>query len=225
MTRATRAALAAVLLTLAGQASAQSEPAKADQPAAAPAAKAPDAATQAPAKEQFVYVTLKTSQGDIILELDQAKAPKSVENYLRYVDAKHYDGTIFHRVINGFMVQGGGMTPDMKEKPTGKGVVNEWQNGLKNVRGSVAMARLGGKPDSATAQFFINVADNGFLDNPRDGAGYAVFGKVVAGMDVVDKIKSVPTGNKGGHSDVPVEPVLINAAVRTTADELAKIKK
>lgn len=183
-------------------------------PAPAPA-KEPEKAPPAPAKEQFVYVTLKTNKGDIVLELDSAKAPKSVENFLAYVDSKHYDGTIFHRVISNFMIQGGGFTPDMTQKKTQPGVVNEWKNGLKNVRGSVAMARLGGQPDSGTAQFFINVADNDFLDTPRDGAGYAVFGKVVQGMDVVDKIRAVPTGTKNGMGDVPKDAVVITEARRS----------
>lgn len=170
----------------------------------------------APAKEQLVYVTLKTSKGEIVLELDEAKAPKSVANFLSYVDKKFYDGTIFHRVISSFMIQGGGFTPDMTQKPTGPGVSNEWKNGLKNVRGAVAMARLGGNPDSATAQFFINVVDNGFLDKPQpDGAAYAVFGRVVSGMDVVDKIKVVPTGRKAGMADVPNEAVIITEARRS----------
>ncbi len=189
-------------------------------PAAQPAAKA-----EQPAKEQLVYVTLKTTKGDIVLELNQTKAPKSVENFLKYVDAKHYDGTIFHRVIDNFMIQGGGFTPDMRQKPTSAGVPNEWKNGLKNVRGSIAMARLGNQPDSGTAQFFINVNNNAFLDEPRDGAGYAVFGKVVQGMDVVDQIKAVKTGSKGGMGDVPIEPVVINSAVRTKPEDVAGLKK
>lgn len=158
---------------------------------------------------------LTTSKGDITLELDEKNAPESSKNFAQYVDAGHYDGTIFHRVIDKFMIQGGGFTPDMKQKPTRDGIPNEWRNGLKNARGTVAMARLGGKPDSATAQFFINVVDNGFLDRPQpDGAAYAVFGRVVDGMEIVDKIRSVRTGNKAGHSDVPVEAVLIQKAER-----------
>ncbi len=151
--------------------------------------------------------------GDIVVELDRAKAPKTVENFVQYVQAGHYDGTIFHRVIDGFMIQGGGMTPDMNEKPTRAPIPLESRNGLKNVRGTLAMARTM-VPDSATAQFFINVKDNGFLDqaNSRDGHGYAVFGKVVAGMDVVDKIKAVKTTDKGPHQNVPAEPVLIRKA-------------
>ena len=163
-----------------------------------------------------VIVRLETSKGNIDIELNQEKAPISVANFLQYVDKGHYDNTIFHRVIPNFMIQGGGFDENMTQKPTGKGIKNEWQNGLKNTRGTIAMARLGGQPDSATTQFFINVANNSFLDEPRDGAGYAVFAKVIAGMDVVDAIKAVPTATKGPHGDVPVEPILIRKASRLT---------
>ena len=158
-------------------------------------------------------VKLATSMGDIVIELDAAKAPKSVDNFLKYVQAGHYNGTVFHRVIPNFMIQGGGMTPDMKEKPTRPPIPLEARNGLVNARGTVAMARTM-DPNSATAQFFINVKDNAFLnaEQARDGNGYAVFGKVVAGMDVVDKIRNVPTGNKGMHEDVPTQPVIIKEA-------------
>jgi peptidyl-prolyl cis-trans isomerase A (cyclophilin A) len=158
-------------------------------------------------------VKLATSAGDIVLELDAAKAPKTVDNFLGYLRAGHYNGTVFHRVIPTFMIQGGGMTADMKEKATRAPIALESRNGLSNVRGSVAMARTG-DPNSATSQFFINVADNDRLDaaNARDGNGYAVFGKVVSGMDVVDKIRAVPTGNKGPHNDVPDTPITINKA-------------
>lgn len=153
---------------------------------------------------------LTTTKGDITLELDSEKAPKSAENFAQYVADGHYDGTIFHRVIDGFMIQGGGFTPDMQQASTREGIPNEWQNGLKNKRGTIAMARIGGDPNSGTAQFFINLADNGFLDQAQpDGAAYAVFGKVAEGLDVVDAIRGVATGNKGGHADVPVEPVMI----------------
>ena len=141
-------------------------------------------------------VRLKTSAGDIVIELNTAKAPVTVENFLDYVKNKHYDGTVFHRVMDGFMIQGGGFAVTngkLTEKPAGKGITNESQNGLKNQRGTLAMARTN-DPNSATAQFFINVADNAALDYPN-GGGYAVFGKVIQGMDVVDKIKAVPTGN------------------------------
>ena len=158
-------------------------------------------------------VRLATSQGDIVVELDAAKAPKSVDNFLQYVKAGHYDGTIFHRVIDNFMIQGGGMKADMSEKPTRSPIPLESRNGLTNVRGTLAMARTPA-PNSATAQFFINLKDNAFLDqaNSPDGNGYAVFGRVVAGMDVIDKIKAVPVGDKGGHQNVPTAPVTINKA-------------
>ncbi|RZI81000.1 MAG: peptidyl-prolyl cis-trans isomerase [Rubrivivax sp.] len=165
------------------------------------------------AAAQAQTVRLTTTQGDIVLQLDAAKAPKSVENFVQYVKSGHYNGTIFHRVIDGFMIQGGGMTPDMKEKPTRAPIPLEAKNGLNNTRGTVAMARTM-DPNSATAQFFVNVKDNGFLDaaQSQDGNGYAVFGKVVQGMDVVDKIRKVPTGQKGMHGDVPVQPVIIKQA-------------
>ena len=158
-------------------------------------------------------VKLATSMGDIVIELDATKAPKSVANFVQYVKDGHYDGTVFHRVINNFMIQGGGFGPAMHEKPTRGPIPLESGNGLANVRGTVAMARTM-VPNSATAQFFINVKDNAFLDkaNSQDGNGYAVFGKVVAGMDVVDKIKTVPTTTKAPHGNVPVEPVVINKA-------------
>jgi peptidyl-prolyl cis-trans isomerase A (cyclophilin A) len=158
-------------------------------------------------------VKLSTSQGDIVLELDREKAPKSVDNFLQYVKAGHYDGTIFHRVIVDFMIQGGGMKADLSEKPTRAPIPLESRNGLSNVRGSVAMARTP-DPNSATAQFFINVKDNAFLDQPnsRDGNGYAVFGKVVSGMDVVDKIRAVAVADKGGHQNVPTQAVTIRRA-------------
>ena len=155
------------------------------------------------------------NHGVITLELDQEKAPKSVENFLGYVKKGHYDNTIFHRVIPGFMVQGGGFAPGMTQKDTDAQVENEAQNGLKNDNYTVAMARTNA-PHSATAQFFINIKDNDFLNfsaPTASGWGYAVFGKVVAGTEVVDKIKAVRTGNKGGHSDVPVEDVVIVKAV------------
>ncbi len=158
-------------------------------------------------------VKIATSMGDIVVQLDAAKAPKSVDNFVQYVKAGHYNGTVFHRVIDGFMIQGGGMTPDMKEKPTRAPIPLESRNGLSNVRGTLAMARTN-VPDSATAQFFINVKDNAFLDAARspDGNGYAVFGKVIQGMDVVDKIRKVETGQKGPYGDVPVQPVIIKTA-------------
>jgi peptidyl-prolyl cis-trans isomerase B (cyclophilin B) len=157
-------------------------------------------------------VVLTTNHGQITLELDAAKAPKSVENFISYVKAGHYDGTIFHRVIDGFMIQGGGFDSSMKQKSVNDPVENEAVNGLKNVHYSVAMARTS-DPHSATAQFFINTNDNGFLDHPgSDGWGYCVFGKVTAGMDVVDAIGAVKTGRKSMFSDVPVEDVIIEKA-------------
>ena len=153
--------------------------------------------------------------GVITLELDAAKAPKSAENFVNYVKNGHYDNTVFHRVIPGFMVQGGGFEPGMKQKPTGAEIENEANNGLKNDNYTVAMARTSA-PHSATAQFFINVADNGFLNHTAPSAqgwGYAVFGKVTGGTDVVDKIKAVKTGRKGFHDDVPLEDVVIEKAV------------
>ena len=153
--------------------------------------------------------------GVITLELDAEKAPKSTANFIEYVKKGHYDNTVFHRVIPGFMVQGGGFEPGMKQKPTGAEIENEANNGLKNAVYTVAMARTSA-PHSATAQFFINVADNGFLNHtapPAQGWGYAVFGKVVKGTEVVDKIKAVKTGRKGFHDDVPLEDVVIEKAV------------
>ena len=155
--------------------------------------------------------------GAITLELNRDKAPKSVENFLAYVKKGHYDNTVFHRVIPGFMVQGGGFEPGMTQKPTAAEIENEANNGLKNDKYTVAMARTNA-PHSATAQFFINIADNGFLNHTAPSAqgwGYAVFGKVIVGTDVVDKIKAVKTGNKGHHADVPVEDVVIEKAVVT----------
>ncbi|ROO87051.1 peptidyl-prolyl cis-trans isomerase B (cyclophilin B) [Actinocorallia herbida] len=159
-------------------------------------------------------VKLSTSLGDIVIRLDAQNAPKTVENFLGYVADGFYDGTIFHRVINGFMVQGGGLEPGLTPKATGAPIENEADNGLKNIAYSVAMARKN-EPHSATAQFFINVADNAALDHtsttPR-GWGYAVFGEVVEGRDVVDSLKAVPTGPRGGHGDVPLHDIVIDRA-------------
>ena len=157
-------------------------------------------------------VVLATSLGDITLQLEPEKAPKTVANFLEYVKAGHYDGTVFHRVIDGFMIQGGGFTSDMVQKPPRAPIPLESRNGLKNERGTVAMARTA-VPDSATSQFFINVVDNAMLDYPKpDGNGYAVFGKVVGGMDVVDSIRKVETTRVGPHQNVPAKPVLIRSA-------------
>lgn len=157
-------------------------------------------------------VKLSTSMGDIVVELAPEKAPKTVQNFLQYVKDKHYDGTIFHRVIDGFMIQGGGFTSDLAQKPTREPIPLEASNGLKNDSYTIAMARTG-NPNSATSQFFINVKNNDGLNAPSpDGYGYAVFGKVVAGKDVVDKIRAVPTGTKNGMQNVPVVPVVIQFA-------------
>ncbi len=158
-------------------------------------------------------VLMQTSLGDITLELDADKAPKTVANFLAYVDDGFYDGTIFHRVIGDFMIQGGGLQPDMEKKATRAPVENEAKNGLKNLRGSIAMARMP-DPDSATSQFFINVVDNDYLNHSPTGYGYAVFGHVTAGMDTVNAIANSPTGSLGQFDDLPVEPILITSAKR-----------
>jgi len=168
------------------------------------------------AGEENPTVLMETSLGSITIELDQAKAPITVKNFLSYVDEKFYDGTIFHRVIGNFMIQGGGFTADMQQKRVKAPIKNEAGNGLKNMTGTLAMARTN-VVDSATAQFFINVVDNDFLDHQNttpQGFGYAVFGKVIEGMDVVDKIKAVKTGSKMGFSDVPAEAVVIKSVKR-----------
>lgn len=154
-------------------------------------------------------VKLATSQGDIVVELYPDKAPKTVENFLQYVRDQHYDGTVFHRVMSNFMIQGGGFTPDLQQKPTKAPIPLEATNGLKNDRGAIAMARTS-NPNSATSQFFINTVNNPNLNAPNpDGYGYTVFGKVVAGLDVVDKIRAVPVGDQGMHQNVPKTPITI----------------
>ncbi|MEW5849414.1 MAG: peptidylprolyl isomerase [Myxococcota bacterium] len=180
------------------------EPAKSAAPAAP--------AKQAPVKSDpnVVRVLIKTSAGDIELELDRAKAPVSVDNFVQYAKAGHYDGTVFHRVISNFMIQGGGMDADLKEKPVRAPIKNEGDNGLRNDRGTIAMARTSA-PDSATSQFYINLKNNDFLNAQPGRPGYAVFGKVTKGMEVVDKIAGVPTGSKGMHQNVPVTPVVIQS--------------
>jgi cyclophilin family peptidyl-prolyl cis-trans isomerase len=156
-------------------------------------------------------VEMQTSRGTLIIELDSEKAPKTVQNFLQYAKDGFYNGTVFHRVMDGFMIQGGGFSAEMNEKPTAAPIPNEGKNGLKNLRGTLAMARRN-DPNSATAQFFINHKDNAGLDYPApDGFGYAVFGKVVQGMDIVDKIAKVPTGNRSMHQNVPLEPVIIQS--------------
>ncbi len=157
-------------------------------------------------------VVLKTTLGDIVLELDASRAPVTTENFLSYVLSGHYNGTIFHRVIPDFMIQGGGFTEDMQQKATEAPITNEANNGLKNDRGTIAMARTS-DPHSATSQFFINLKDNQFLNHSANPPGYAVFGKVVEGMDVVDKIAQVKTGRHGPHTDVPADAVVIVEAV------------
>lgn len=198
---------------------------KKEEPKKEPATtQAPKEKSEEPAKEQYVYVNMKTSKGDIVLQLDKEHAPISVANFVKYVEKGFYDGTVFHRVIKTFMIQGGGFTPDLHQKKTDSPIKNEWQNGLKNTRYTIAMARTA-VPDSATSQFFINVADNEFLDKPNNGAAYAVFGKVVAGTEVVDAIKDVKTGAKGPFgSDVPVETVTIEKVTKMTDAEAAKYK-
>jgi peptidyl-prolyl cis-trans isomerase A (cyclophilin A) len=186
----------------------------------------PAAPSATPAKQETrnVTVIIETSMGSITAELDADKAPLSVSNFLAYADQKFYDGTIFHRVIPGFMAQGGGFTADMNQKPTQKPVKNEAGNGLKNARGTLAMARTS-VVDSATAQFFINLVDNSFLNHSAptpQGFGYAVFGKVTAGMDVVDQIAKVPTGNSGPFQNVPSKPVTILSVRRQAAATPAK---
>ena len=174
--------------------------------AALPAAHAAEAPAAQP-KVEFV-----TTMGNFVVQLDPARAPKTVANFLDYVKSGFYKGTIFHRVIPGFMVQGGGFTADMQKKPTRAPIPLESQNGLRNLKGTIAMARTS-DPNSATSQFFINVADNSSLDYPKpDGYGYAVFGKVVQGMDVVDKIVTQPTKDVGPYQNVPVKPVIIESA-------------
>lgn len=157
-------------------------------------------------------VVLSTTKGDIVIELYADKAPKTVENFLAYVRSGFYDGTIFHRVIPGFVIQGGGLTADLHRKDTRPPIVNEADNGLRNLRGTLSMARTS-DPNSATSQFFVNLVDNRSLDQPAGGGwGYAVFGKVTKGMDVVDAIAGVPTGDKGSYQDVPMEPIAITKA-------------
>ena len=163
-------------------------------------------------------VELDTSMGAIVIELNEEKAPKTVENFLNYVKSGQYDGTIFHRIIDGFMIQGGGMDAEMNEKATNAPVENEADNGLKNDAGTIAMARTQ-DPHSATSQFFVNVKDNDFLNHSgknMQGWGYTVFGKVTSGMDVIEKMRGVPTGRFGMHADVPKEPVVINSATIIT---------
>jgi cyclophilin family peptidyl-prolyl cis-trans isomerase len=196
-----KTALLVCLSVLLGTAAAQAQAPKKQAPAPAPAATHP-------------RVVLETSKGNVVIELYQDKAPKTVKNFLDYTKAGFFNGTIFHRVIPGFMIQGGGFTPDMTEKPTRPSIQNEADNGLGNQRGTLAMARTR-DPNSAGAQFFINLKDNSPLNHTAktlDGWGYAVFGRVVEGMEVVDAIATVPTASKGMYDDVPVQPVVIKKA-------------
>jgi peptidyl-prolyl cis-trans isomerase B (cyclophilin B) len=186
----------------------------------------PKTKTETDAKPKIpdlVYVNLSTTRGDVFIELDQQKAPVTVKNFLDYADSGFYDGTIFHRVIRNFMIQGGGFDKDLNPKETRPGIKNEWKNGLKNKRGTIAMARLRGKPDSATSEFFINVKDNPPLNTSTyDAAGYVVFGKVIQGMDVVDMIKAVRTRRVSAiHRNVPLEPIIINKVTRVDPGQLA----
>ena len=182
---------------------------------------ADDSAEKPATPPRTEFVEMKTNTGDLVIMLDRGAAPVSVENFLHYVDSGKYDGTVFHRVMPNFMIQGGGFTEDLQKKPTQDGIANEWGNGLMNTRWSLAMARIGGDPNSGTNQFFINVKDNPNLDRPQgDGAAYAVFGRVIDGMDVVDTIKMVPTQRAAnGMANVPVQPVTINSVKRLTRDE------
>ena len=208
--KSARRLLAALLsLALAGLPPAAAAQAKAKLDASGPAGCSATLKGSAPMK-----VKLTTSMGAFTVELNKEKAPVSAENFVKYVESGHYNGTIFHRVIDGFMVQGGGFTKDMQQKPVQAPIKNEAANGLKNEIYTLAMARTGVR-DSATAQFFINVKANDFLnykDESPQGWGYAVFGKVVEGQDVVDKIRKVATGNSGSHQNVPLEPVVIEKA-------------
>ena len=163
-------------------------------------------------------IRFETSLGDITIELFDDDAPVSAKNFRDYVEEGHFDGTVFHRVIPGFVIQGGGLEQDMSTKPTRAPISNEAGNGLKNQRGTLSMARTN-DPDSATSQFFVNLVDNAFLDRGPNGDGYAVFGCVTEGMDIVDKIAKVKTGNKGMHQDVPLEPVVVKAARLMTKDD------
>jgi cyclophilin family peptidyl-prolyl cis-trans isomerase len=183
------------------------------------------AALAAPAMAANPQVMLETSKGNIVIELDAKAAPITVNNFLAYVKSGFYDGTVFHRVIPNFMIQGGGFTANMEQKPTRETIVNESANGLANKRGTIAMARTS-EPNSATAQFFINLKDNSFLDKAtaQDGVGYCVFGKVVKGMDVVDTIAAVKTGTVGVNQDVPLQAVVIKKAVVVGAAPAPKAK-
>jgi len=189
---------------------------------AAPAAQPAAPAQAAPAAAAMEYCVFRTTKGDIVIELDRAKAPISVENFIGYIKDGHYDGTVFHRVIPGFVIQGGGFDTAAVQKKTKAPIKNEWQNGLKNKRGTLSMARTN-VPDSATSQFFVNLVDNVPLDTPRGGAAYAVFGKVVSGMDVVDSIAAVKTGVMNGMRDWPADNIVVTKAEMLTKDAADKM--
>jgi cyclophilin family peptidyl-prolyl cis-trans isomerase len=191
--------------------------------AAKPAASQPTE-TEAVQEDKMVYISMETTKGTMYLALNETKAPISTANFLAYIEDGFYNDTIFHRVIPGFMIQGGGFTQDLQKKSTKDEIKNEWKNGLKNTRGTIAMARLGRQPDSATSQFFINLADNGFLDQPRDGAGYAVFGHIVKGEDVLDAIGAAQTAPQGMHGDVPVEAIIIKSVTALTDAQAADLE-
>lgn len=230
MTLLQRIALTSLCLAVAGPLNAcQKNPVNPTEPQAAPTAQDTAKPVEEAAEEvRFEYVMLETTKGNILLELDRARAPISVRNFMGYVKDGAYNGTIFHRVMSGFMIQGGGFTPDMVKKPTKAPIQNEWRNGLKNEVGTIAMARTE-NPNSATTQFFINVAKNRSLDQPMSGgAGYAVFGKVVMGMDTVDKIRTAPTGVTRDASgrpfrDVPVSVIEIKKAVQVAPEAARKM--
>jgi cyclophilin family peptidyl-prolyl cis-trans isomerase len=193
-------------------------------PSAQDPATPPSPPSDEPKEKAVEHALIRTSKGEIVVELNADKAPITVENFLTYVDDGFYDGTIFHRVIKDFMIQGGGLERNMRPRETRPAIKNEWRNGLKNKRGTIAMARTN-NPDSATSQFFINTVDNDGLDEPSErfgGAAYCVFGKVVAGLKTVDAIAAVRTTSQGGHRDVPVEPIVIEKVTRLTRDEATK---
>jgi peptidyl-prolyl cis-trans isomerase A (cyclophilin A) len=219
-------AVLAGLSALAPAARAQDRPG--DKPGEKPAEQPAEAHAPKPQEGGPVYALMKTTDGNITLELNRDKAPVSVENFLRYAEKGFYNGTIFHRVLPNFMIQGGGFTPEMTLKETDAPIKNEWENGLKNDTGTIAMARLRGRPDSASSQFFINVARNTSLDKPADGAGYAVFGRVVDGMDVVTRIKAGETkenAKMGNEKSLPISPVRIEQVRRLTPDEVKALKE
>jgi peptidyl-prolyl cis-trans isomerase A (cyclophilin A) len=198
-----------------------------ETPAPAPTAPAQTEKPAAPAAAVFEYAVMRTTKGDIVIELNRSKAPITVENFVTYVKQGFYDGTVFHRVMPTFVIQGGGFTPDGTQKKTNAPITNEWQNDLKNARGTLSMARLGRQPDSATSQFFVSLKDNVSLDQPNDGAAYAVFGKVIAGMDVVDAIALTPTGMRGRMANWPIDDVVmtkVEMLSKEDADKMAAAK-